>query len=162
MSNTKLHTSILLAGLLALGGYASAQTPLAMGDGTDNTVKANQTTGAAVSDKTRADVKADAKAGNRAFPVNKSGEAADLAGKPVPAGEANTRADVKATAAAAPVKTGEGAEKGKPTAQTKGMTKKQRAAAEASTSSNTTLPATETPAARADVKAEAKAFNKTQ
>ncbi len=141
MSNTKLHTSILLAGLLALGGYASAQTPLAMGD---------------------ADVKADAKAGNRAFPVNKSGEAADLAGKPVPAGEANTRADVKATAAAAPVKTGEGAEKGKPTAQTKGMTKKQRAAAEASTSSNTTLPATETPAARADVKAEAKAFNKTQ
>lgn len=161
MSNTKLHTSLLLAGLMAFGGYASAQTPLAKGDGTDNAVKATQTTGAATSDKTRADVKADAKAENKGTPVNKTGESASLPPKPSMAGEANTRADVKA-GANMPVKTGEGAEKGKPTTQSKNMTKKQRAAAEASTSSNTTLPVTQMPAARADVKAEAKAANKTQ
>lgn len=162
MSNTKFHTSLLLAGLMAFGGYASAQTPLAKGDGTDNAIKANQTTGAAASDKTRADVKADAKAENKGMPVNKTGESASLPPKPSMAGEANTRADVKA-GAKMPVNTGEGAEKGKPAAQTKKrMTRKQRAAAEARASSSTTLPATQMPAARADVKAEAKAANKTQ
>ncbi|MES2976412.1 MAG: hypothetical protein V4757_22530 [Pseudomonadota bacterium] len=159
MSNTNIRTSILLAGLLALGGFANAQTPLTKGDGTDNKVKA-AATAPAVSDTTRADVKADAKASNKALPVNKSGEAADLSPKPSVAGEAKTRADVKADAKL-PLKTGEGVDKGKGERQTKGMTKKQRAEAEAKTS-NATLPATDLPAARADVKAEAKAANKAQ
>jgi len=159
MSNTNIRTSVLLASLLALGGYANAQTPLTKGDGTDNKVKAAATANAG-SDTTRADVKADAKAANKALPVNKSGEGADLAGKPNPAGDVKARADVKADAKL-PLKTGEGVDKGKGERQTKGMTKNQRAAAEANTS-NATLPATEMPAARADVKAEAKAANKAQ
>ena len=143
MSNTKIRTPLLLASLLAFGGFAAAQVPLTKGDGTDNKVKAAATVNAG-SDTTRADVKADAKAANKALPVNKSGEAADLSPKPSMAGHAKTRADVKADAKM-PVKTGEGVDKGKPKAM-----------------SSSALPATEMPAARADVKAEAKAANKAQ
>jgi hypothetical protein len=127
--NTKtLRTSMLLASLLAVGGFASAQTSTAAkGDGTDNKIKAEAaaTTG---SDKTRADVKADAKADNKAMPKNKSGEGTDLASKPVPAGEVKARADVKADAKM-PLSTGEGADKGVGETSKKAMSKKRRKAA---------------------------------
>ena len=128
MTTKTLRTSILLASLLAIGGFASAQTAAtAKGDGTDNKVKAEAmaTTG---SDKTRADVKAEAKADNKSMPKNKSGEGADLAGKPNPAGDVKARADVKAEAKM-PLKTGEGIDKGTGEVQTKAMSKKRRKAA---------------------------------
>jgi hypothetical protein len=106
-----IRTSILLATLLAAGSFATAQTTgTAKGDNTDNKVKAEAMTNG-MSDKTRADVKAGAKMENTAMSKNKTGEAADLAGKPNPAGEMKTRADVKAEAKM-PLATGEGVAKG--------------------------------------------------
>ena len=128
MMTKSLRTSILLASPLAVGGFASAQTSgTAKGDGTDNKIKAEAMTNG-TSDKTRADVKAEAKADNKAMPKNKSGEAADLAGKPNPAGEVKARADVKADAKM-PLKTGEGVDKGTGETQKKVMSKKRRKAA---------------------------------
>ena len=128
MNTKNLRTSVLLASLLAVGGFASAQTTgTAKGDGTDNKVKAEAmaTTG---SDKTRADVKAEAKADNKSMPKNKSGEGADLAGKPNPAGDVKARADVKADAKM-PLNTGEGADKGVGETNKKVMSRKRRKAA---------------------------------
>ncbi len=155
MSNKTLRTSILLASLLAVGGFASAQSTPPKGDGTDNKVKAEAaTTMKASSDKTRADVKAEAKADNKAMPKNKSGEGADVAGKPNPAGEMKTRADVKADAKA-PLATGEGADKGKNIVDEGKTGRKPMKKGE-----KTSMGTTDMPVARADVKAEAKAANK--
>ncbi|MBC7435065.1 MAG: hypothetical protein H7332_03225 [Bdellovibrionales bacterium] len=131
--NTKtLRSSILLASLLAVGGFATAQSATtAKGDGTDNKVKAEAAaTTTTTSDKTRADVKAEAKADNKAMamPKNKTGEGADLANKPNPAGDMKARADVKAEANM-PLKTGEGADKGVGQTEKKVVSKKRRKAA---------------------------------
>ena len=154
MNKQSLRTSVLLASLLAVGGFASAQT-LSKGDGTDNKVKAEAaaTAGTAMSDKARADVKAEARADNKAMPKNKTGEGADLAAKTYPAGDAKARADVKAEAKA-PLKTGEGADKGTNKRAAKGGKKVEPSVSELAPSG--------TPAARADAKAEAKAANKMQ
>ena len=128
-----IRTSILLASLLAAGSFATAQTQgTAKGDGTDNKIKAEAMTNG-TSDKTRADVKADAKADNKSMTKNKTGEGADLAGKPNPAGDMKMRADEKADAKM-PLATGEGADKGTGAVnktQAKRMSKKKMKAASA-------------------------------
>ncbi len=111
---TKSIQSALLAGLVAFCGFAAAQTPAtAKGDNTDAKTKPAAT--AAASDKTRAEVKADAKA----TPVAKAGEGKDVAktemkpeAKATKAEKKAARAKVKANVATAK-KTGEGADVGK-------------------------------------------------
>lgn len=98
MSKKTVSMSLLLAGLMTLSGFASAQTPVSS-EAADKGAKGQVNMG--VSDKSRADVKAEAAASNRAIPKPKRGENKDVMAKPLAAGEAKTRAEVKAEAAAA-------------------------------------------------------------
>lgn len=98
MSKQTLHMSLLLAGLMTISGLASAQTS-ASSEAADKGAKGQVNMG--VSDKTRADVKAEAAASNNSIPKPKMGENKDPLVKPLAAGEAKTRAEVKAEATAA-------------------------------------------------------------
>lgn len=98
MSKKTVSMSLLLAGLMTLSGFASAQTPVSS-EAADKGAKGQVNMG--VSDKTRAEVKAEAAATNTAMTKPKRGENRDVLVKPSTAGKAKTRAEVKAEAVAA-------------------------------------------------------------
>ena len=97
MSKQTFRISLLLAGLMTMSGFASAQTPTSS-EAADKGAKGQVNMG--VSDKTRADVKAEAAASSRSIPKPKMGENKDPLVKPSAAGEAKTRAEVKSVASA--------------------------------------------------------------